>query len=67
MEYKDLEKKTIEELEGMIREKQAELYNLRTKDSVGQLKQHHLFGEIRKQIARMKTRITELQNKAQNE
>ncbi|MDA0208104.1 MAG: 50S ribosomal protein L29 [bacterium] len=62
MEYKDLEKKTIEELEGMIEEKRAELYNLRTKDSIGQLKQNHLFGVIRKEIARIKTRITELNN-----
>lgn len=55
MKIKGLRDKSNEELTFELRELNAELFNLRTRKSTGQLDKPHRFGEIRKTIARIKT------------
>lgn len=60
MEYKDLSKKKINELEKMLGEERGTLYDLRLKVSVNQLKDIGLVKKTKKNIARLLTRISEL-------
>ena len=60
MEYKDLAKKKINELEKMLGEERGTLYDLRLKVSVNQLKDIGLVKKTKKNIARLLTRISEL-------
>ena len=58
MEYKDLEKKSINELEKMVGEERGTLYDLRLKVSVNQLKDIRAVRTAKKNIARLLTAIS---------
>lgn len=60
MNYKDLEKKSVNELEKMIAEARGSLYDLKLKLSVGQLKDVRALRALKKDIARMLTKLGDL-------
>lgn len=60
MEFKELQAKKVGELQKMLMEEKQHLYELRLKLSVNQLKQVRQFRDTRKNIARLLTKITEL-------
>ncbi len=55
MKIKELRDKSNEELKHELRELNAELFNLRSRKSTGQLDKPHRLREVRKTIARIKT------------
>ena len=63
MEYKELEKKSHEELVKMLAEERATLYDLRLKLGVNQLRDIAKVKKTRRNIARLITRLNKLDNK----
>jgi large subunit ribosomal protein L29 len=59
---KDLRVKTDDELEAMIQELRKESFNLRFQQASGQLKNTARKGQVRKEIAKIKTIQTERSN-----
>jgi ribosomal protein L29 len=57
MEYKDLEKKSNDELKKLLFQERAKLYDLRLKISVNQLKDVREVRETRKTIAQIMTQL----------
>lgn len=60
MTYKDIQAKRPEDLQKLLAEKREELRELRFKVAANQLKQVHKVREVREDIARIQTRLTEL-------
>ena len=60
MKAEELREKSIEELQEQLQELYKDQFNYRMQKSTGQLGQIHLVDEVRKDIARVKTIITEL-------
>ena len=58
--YNDL---TFQELTVKDRELRLELFNLRLQKATARLEKPHLINDLRKEIARCQTRMTELRNK----
>ncbi len=63
MKANELREKSIEELNGQLIELLKEQFNLRMRKATGQLNQSHLLGNTRREIARVKTLITEKSGK----
>ena len=61
MKAEELREKSIEELQDQLQELFKDQFNYRMQKSTGQLGQIHLVDEVRKDIARVKTIITERQ------
>jgi len=61
MKAEELREKSIEELQEQLQELCKDQFNYRMQKSTGQLGQIHLVDEVRKDIARVKTIITERQ------
>jgi large subunit ribosomal protein L29 len=61
MNVKEMREKTVAELNEQLNSLYREQFNVRMQKSTGQLAQSHLSGNIRKEIARIKTIITEKQ------
>ena len=61
MKAEELREKSIEELQEQLQELYKDQFNYRMQKSTGQLGQIHLVDEVRKDIARVKTIITESQ------
>ena len=61
MKAEELRDKSIEELQEQLQELYKDQFNYRMQKSTGQLGQIHLVDEVRKDIARVKTIITERQ------
>lgn len=61
MKAEELREKSIEELQEQLQELYKDQFNYRMQKSAGQLGQIHLVDEVRKDIARVKTIITERQ------
>lgn len=61
MKAEELREKSIEELQEQLQELYKDQFNYRMQKSTGQLGQIHLVDEVRKDIARIKTIITERQ------
>jgi ribosomal protein L29 len=61
MDYKDLEKKSANELNKMIAEERGRLHDLRFKTAVNQLKNVALVSKSKKMIARLQTRLKQLE------
>ena len=61
MKAEELREKSIEELQKQLQELYKDQFNYRMQKSTGQLGQIHLVDEVRKDIARVKTIITERQ------
>ena len=62
MKAEELREKTLEELQEDLVSLYKDQFNYRMQNSSGQLGQFHLIGSIRKDIARVKTIITEKKN-----
>ena len=62
MKAEELREKTLEELQEDLVSLYRDQFNYRMQNSSGQLGQFHLIGSIRKDIARVKTIITEKKN-----
>ena len=56
MELRDL---SIEEIENRLSETREELFNLRFQNATGQLDNYKRLGELRKEVARIKTVLRE--------
>ncbi len=59
MNYTEIKEKSLQELEGLLKEKKLELFNLRMKLKTMQLQDTSQIRKTRKDIARIKTAITE--------
>ncbi|MEM7432104.1 MAG: 50S ribosomal protein L29 [Pseudomonadota bacterium] len=64
MRAEDLRKKSVEELNDELIELRREQFNLRMRGSTGELAQHHEHGRVRKDIARVKTVLSEMKRAA---
>ena len=60
MKYKELEKKSVKELGSMENQLREELFHLRLKNRTGQLEKRHQIRAVRRDIARVKTRMASL-------
>lgn len=60
MEFKQLEKKTEAELQKLLGQERAKLYELRLKVSVNQLKDVREIREVRKNIAQILTQMQQV-------
>ncbi|MBC9129789.1 50S ribosomal protein L29 [Frischella sp. Ac48] len=59
MKAKELREKSVEELNTELLDKLREQFNLRMQLASGQLQQTHLVKQVRRDIARIKTLLTE--------
>ncbi len=59
MKYTEIRDKSLQELEGLLREKKLELFSLRMKLKTMQLQDTSQIRKTRKDIARIKTAIAE--------
>jgi len=64
MKAADLRKKSIEDLNEELVALRREQFNLRMQHATGELTQNHEHGRVRKEIARVKTVLNELQRAA---
>ena len=62
MKAEEIRDKTVEELQSQLQELYKDQFNNRMQNSMGQLGQNHLVKEVRKDIARIKTIISEKKN-----
>jgi len=61
MNVHEMREKTVAELNEQLNVLYRDQFSVRMQKSTGQLAQSHLFGNIKKEIARIKTIITEKQ------
>lgn len=61
MKASELREKSVEELQTQLQELYKDQFNHRMQNTTGQLGQVHLIGEVKRDIARIKTIITEKQ------
>ncbi len=59
MKASDLQKKSVEELDKELLSLRREQFNLRMQQATGQLNQTHLITQARKDIARVKTLLSQ--------
>ena len=59
MKASELRDKSQQELSDMLHELLKEQFNLRMQQGTEQLARHHVIGQVRKNIARVKTVMTE--------
>ena len=59
MKATELREKSVSELQQQLLELLKEQFNLRMQKTTGQLAQTHLLGQVRRDIARVKTVLTE--------
>ncbi len=61
MKASELREKSIDELQTQLQELYKDQFNYRMQNTTGQLGQVHLIGDVKSDIARIKTIITEKQ------
>jgi large subunit ribosomal protein L29 len=61
-ELKDLQEKSLVELAALSREKRQEIFNLRLQQASSQLEKPARLRNLRRDIARIETRISSLRN-----
>ena len=61
MKASELRDKSVEELQTQLQDLYKDQFNYRMQNTTGQLGQVHLISEVKKDIARIKTVITEKQ------
>lgn len=61
-ELKDLKEKSLVELSALSREKRQEIFNLRLQQASSQLEKPARLRNLRRDIARIETRISSLRN-----
>ena len=59
MKINEIREKTSAELETLLKEKKAELFNLRFQHAINQLDNPHKIADVKKDIARVMTVIRE--------
>ena len=64
MKASELREKSVEELNSELLNLRKEQFNLRLKKATGQMSQTHLVGEVRKNIARVKTIMAQKMSEA---
>ncbi|MCG8415495.1 MAG: 50S ribosomal protein L29 [Pseudomonadales bacterium] len=64
MKASELREKSVEELQTQLQDLYKDQFNYRMQNSTGQLGQVHLISEVKRDIARIKTIITEKQSEA---
>ncbi len=64
MQASDLKKKSVDELNEELVALRREQFNLRMQHATGELTHNHEHGRVRRDIARVKTVLTELQRAA---
>ena len=64
MKMSDLNDKTVVELAALGREKRQEIFNLRLQQASSQLEKPARLRLLRREIARIETRMSQLRNKA---
>lgn len=64
MKFEELKGKSIDELNKLLAERKKELFNLRFQKATGELEKTHRFSQARKEVARIKTFINNMQKKA---
>jgi len=62
MKYTEIQDKSLQELEGMLKEKKMELFEMRLKLKTMQLTNPNEIRAVRKDIARIKTAISAQKN-----
>lgn len=62
MKAEELRDKSVDELQEQLQELYKDQFNYRMQNSAGQLGQVHLVKEVRKDIARVKTILSEKEN-----
>ena len=67
MKAEELRGKSVEELQEQLQELYKTQFNTRMQNSTGQLGQVHLVKEVRKDIARVKTILTEKESSGNEE
>lgn len=65
MKPSELRQKSVEDLNKELIELRREQFNMRMQKATGQLPRTHRLGEVKKDIARVKTVITEKQGNTQ--
>ena len=63
MKAAELREKSIEELDGALLDEHKKQFEYRIQHATGQMGQSHLLKQVRKNIARIKTILTEKQGK----
>ena len=61
MKASELREKSVDELQTQLQELYKDQFNHRMQNTTGQLGQVHLIGEVKRDMARIKTIITEKQ------
>jgi large subunit ribosomal protein L29 len=64
METSELRNKSVDELNAELLELRREQFNLRMQQATGELNHNHQHGRVRKDIARIKTVLNEMQRAA---
>lgn len=64
MTYNDLKNKTLKDLADMEKPLREELFHLRLKNTTGQLEKKSRILEVRRDIARIKTKMSSLKNES---
>ena len=67
MKASELREKSVEELQTQLQDLYKDQFNNRMQNATGQLGQVHLLKEVKRDIARIKTVITEKQAETQKE
>ncbi len=67
MKASELREKSVEELQAQLQGLYKDQFNNRMQNATGQLGQVHLLKEVKRDIARIKTLITEKQAETQKE
>ena len=67
MEYKDLSKKSVNELTKMLSEERGTLYDLELKSSINQLKNVRALRTAKKNIAKLQMAISKVQPEKKEE
>ena len=64
MKSNELENKSVVELFGMDKKLREELFHLRLKNRTAQLEKKHQIRQVRRDISRVQTRLTQLKKQA---
>ena len=67
MKASELREKSVEELQAQLQDLYKDQFNNRMQNATGQLGQVHLLKEVKRDIARIKTLLTEKQAETQKE
>ncbi len=62
MKTSEIRKMSVEDINKKIVEVKNELFELRMKQATGSLEKPHMINKLRKDVARMKTVLTEMKN-----